>query len=179
MPDCVQKVMMILRELSDAVGRPVPLAVLSERTGIHKSTLSHILKDLCDEHYVVRVSHTEGYVLGPETYLLTRYGRYGKDIIHECHPILRYINKEIGGTAVFAVVKSNVKYIIDRIADEGVYKDEGADLLVDDLYRTVTGRVILANIPLVDALDIWERNGLPTPKTTGRRSRTAAVLRTI
>ncbi len=164
MPNSVQKAMMILRKIADATGHPVTVTRLSEQTGIQKSTLAHILKTLCEEHYLVRVSHNEGYVLGPELYLLTRYGRYGVDIIHECHPILRYIHKKTGATATFSVLKSNRKYIIDRVADDNVYPDKSAELLVDDLYRTVTGRVLLANIPPVDALEVWDNYGPPTAK---------------
>ena len=164
MPNTVQKTLQLLRILSDARGRPVTPASISEQMEIPKSTICHILKTLLEERYVQRVSRKEGYVLGPELYLLTRYGRYGADIIHECHPLLRYINRAGGGTAVFAIVKGNRKYIIDRVADDGVYPDEQANLLVDDLYRTVTGRVILANIPFEEALNIW--NALGPPRET-------------
>jgi len=162
MPNAVQKAMQVLRILSDANGHAITLAALTEETGIPKSTIAHILKTLMEEGYVQRVSHREGYMIGPELHLLTRYGRYGEDIIHECHPLLRYINREGGGTAVFAMVKGGKKYIIDRVADDGVYLDEQANLLVDDLYRTVTGRVILANIPYHEALEIFENMGMPT-----------------
>ena len=164
MPNAVQKAMQILRILSDAHGHAITLAELTAETGIPKSTIAHILKTLVEERYVQRVSHREGYMIGPELHLLTRYGRYGEDIIHECHPLLRYLNREGSGTAVFAMVKGGNKYIIDRVADDGVYPDEQANLLLEDLYRTVSCRVILENIPFHEALEIFENIGLPTEK---------------
>ena len=161
MPNCTEKTMLILRALSDSKGVPVALERLSEITGINKSTASHILKTLCFGGYVHRVSHTLGYLPGPELHMLTRYGRYGEDIITECHPILEYLYRKCGGTAVFALINKDKKYIIDRVSDDNLYHDGDAGILRDDIYRTVTGRVLLASMPLDEALEIYDSLGNP------------------
>ncbi len=159
--NCVQKTMLILRILADAKGKSVTLSDISELTGINKSTASHIIKDLCCMGYVTRVSHREGYTTGPELFFLTRYGRFGGEYVSICHPLLEWLCKKTGGTAILAVVEGGKKYIIDYVEGDLHYKDSGAFIMGDDLYRTVTGRVILANIPTHEALEIFNENGVP------------------
>ncbi len=186
MPNSVEKTMQLLRALSDARGAPVSLADLSERLAIHKSTLSHILKVLVEKRYVLRVSRSEGYTLGPELYVLTRYGRFEEELITLCRPILRMLTREGGGTALLAVLKGSHKYVIDYIDGEDFFSGEErgsgrANILDDKIYRTVTGRVLLANSSRPDALAIFEELGCPTaadwPGIDGRDSFLAELER--
>ncbi len=161
MPNSVEKTMIILRAVSDLKGQPASLELLSNVTKINKSTLAHIVLTLCKNGYLQRISHSEGYIIGPELHFLTRYGRFGESIISVCHPILEYLNRETGSTAVFAVLGSDKKYIIDRAASDGIYNDSKASILNDDLYRTVTGRVLLANCSPDRAMEIYNTLGAP------------------
>ncbi len=179
MPNAVEKTMLILRALSDGRGKPVTLASLSERTGFNKSTVSHILKPLCAGRYVTRVSHSEGYLIGPELHVLTRYGRYGEELVSVCRPILLHLNRQTGGTAVLAVVRDSCKYILDHVEGGLRYSDSDASILEDDLYRTVTGRAILSAMPVWEALDVYETLGAPKKadweEVTDRESFLAAL----
>lgn len=161
MPNSVEKTMLILKALSGSREKPMSLELISDITKINKSTACHILKVLCRDGYVTRASHTLGYLLGPELYMLTRYGRYGEDIISHCHPLLEYVHGKYGGTAVFALLGEGKKYIIDRACDSFIYGDRDASILDDDVYRTVTGRVLLAAMPFDKALEYYEKSGKP------------------
>ena len=171
MPNAVQKAMLILRALSDGREHPLTVSAISEATGIHTSTVAHILKELCTEGYVLRVSHREGYVIGPELHLLTRYGRYGEPLIRACHSVMRWLNRECGVTVVLAVIEGSRKYIIDRVGDDRIYLDKEASILSDGLYRTATGRVILSRMPIHSALEVFEELGLPEGEWPQVRSR--------
>ncbi len=161
MANSVEKTIQVLRTLADSRGRAVTLSDLSDKTGINKSTLSHIIKVLCGKGYVTRVSHREGYTVGPELFFLTRYGRFGEEITSSCHSILELLNRETGGTAIFAVLNGDKKYIIDYIEGQVRYTDSPAFILSDDLYRTVTGRVLLSRLSVHEATEIFRQNGPP------------------
>lgn len=161
MPNSTEKTMMILRSISDGKGKPVTLERISQDTAINKSTIAHITATLRKSGYLQRVSHNEGYIIGPELHFLTRYGRYGEDIIGVCHPILEYINRKTHQTAVFAVLGNQKKYIIDRVASQNIYSDGDAGILDDDIYRTVTGRVLLANCTPDKVSEIYNALGSP------------------
>lgn len=164
MPNSVEKAMLVLRELSDAGGAPVTLAALSERLALNKSTLAHILKTLAADRYVLRISHTAGYTLGPELYYLARQ-RFGEELVAVCHPLLRYLHRESGGTAVLAVMHRAHKYIIDNVDGVGYFKNqgEGARIVSDEIYRTVTGRILLSEMPEHEALAMFDELGAPAP----------------
>ena len=75
MINSVHKAMNILSIISDAENKPVTLTEISQKSGINASTCAHIISTLSEDGYVERVSHREGYILGPETYILTRFGQ--------------------------------------------------------------------------------------------------------
>ncbi len=57
------------------------------------------------EGYAERVSHSQGYILGPATFCLSRYGKYNNKFISLCHPIMNYIHKKTGHAVVLAVIQ--------------------------------------------------------------------------
>ncbi len=158
MPNSVEKTMLILRTVSNCHGSPMTLSSICEKTAINKSTASHIIKTLCEEGYMQRVSKNDGYLPGPELFFLTRYGSYSEDVLHISHPLLEWLYSKTQDTVIFAIMKNEKKYIVDRVTGNLDYQDREADILNDDLFRTVTGRVILANIPKHEAVTAYRNN---------------------
>ena len=160
MANSVEKTMIILRALSNCKNNPIRLAELSQITGINKSTTSHILKTLCDNGYVYKVSRKDGYLPGAELFMLTRYGRYKEDIALICHPLLKWLSSKTGATTLFAVVEGTKKYIVDYCENSYIYHDIGANIIDDALYTTVTGKVIIAHLRQHKALELFEKLNL-------------------
>ena len=72
----VKKAMDILTILSNTGETPITLGELASKTGLNKSTCSHIVDTMCESFYVERISRKDGYRLGPWAYMLSRYGGY-------------------------------------------------------------------------------------------------------
>ncbi|MGN1120853.1 MAG: IclR family transcriptional regulator [Eubacteriales bacterium] len=159
----VQKAARLLTALADGKNKPVSLAQLSRQTGISKPTCVHILATLMAEGYVERVSHVKGYMLGPSAFCLARYGKYDDDFIAVCRPVMQWLRKKTAHTVILAVVRGGRKFIIDFLDAEDNILPGGADILPDDIYRTATGRVILANLDRNRVLEIYEQCGAPPP----------------
>ena len=157
----VQKAIKILNAISEGKNSPVSLLHISNITGINKSTCSHIISTLAMEGYVKQISHAKGYVLGPATYCLSRYGKYENEFATICHPLIRWLNKKTGCSVILAVVEGGQKYTIDYI-DTLKILPEGSEIMPDDIYRTATGRIIMANMDKSDIKRIFEKNGLPS-----------------
>ena len=163
MIESVRKAMRILSVLSDAAGGAVTLAEISERTDYPKPTCAHILKTLSEEGYALRISHTEGYTLGPGAYYLTRHGRYEEKLVTLCRPVMRYIERKSGAAVVLSVIRNSDKFIIDtHDTSQNIFK-RGAQIRIDDIYRTATGRAILAEIPEEDVRAVYKKHGPPPP----------------
>jgi len=157
----VQKAAKLLTIISDGKTKPLTLAELSEKSGINKSTCSHIISTLAKEGFVKRISHTKGYVLGPEIYCLSRFGKYDDELVVLCHPILNWLQKKTGYAIILAVVEAGKKFTIDHIDTPERILPCSYEIMPDDIYRTATGRIIMANMNLSELKEVFEKNGLP------------------
>lgn len=157
----VQKTVKILNTISEGKNSPVSLSHISRMTGINKSTCSHIISTLVAEGFVKQVSRTMGYVLGPAVYCLSRYGRYDNEFVSICHPLIRWLHKKTGYSVILAVIEGSQKYTIDYIDTENIILPEISEIMPDDIYRTATGRIIMANMDKSDIKGIFEKNGIP------------------
>ena len=156
----VQKATKLLSILSESYENPVTLKELSEKADVNKSTCSHIISTLESEGYVVKISHSKGYILGPAAYCLSRYGRYNNKLISVCQPIMQYLYKNLGHAVVLSVIEGDTKYIIDCI-DDGTIFSKKAGIRTDDIYRTATGRAILCNMSTDNIYQIYKKYGAP------------------
>ena len=156
----VQRAMRLLSILADANHSPVRLSELADRAELNKSTCAHLIDTLETEGYAVRISHSKGYVLGPAAYCLSRFGRYKSELVATCRPVMQYLHRQLGKTVVLAVIEANNKYIIDCIDDGDIFEQK-AHIRADDIYRTATGRAILANLDRDRLTDIFQKYGAP------------------
>lgn len=161
MIESVRKAMRILSVISNAAGKAVTVTEISACTSYPKPTCAHILKTLAEEGYVLRISHTEGYALGPRAYYLTRYGRYEEELVSLCRPVMRYMERKSGAAIVLSVIRNSDKFIIDTHDTSQIMFKERAKIRVDDIYRTAAGRAILAEMRKEDVIAVYEKHGLP------------------
>lgn len=159
----IQKAIKILTVIADSGTSPTPLWKISERADINKSTCSRIIDTLLHEGFLVKISASRGYVLGPAAYCLSRFGRYGSDLISTCRPVMQYLYNTLGHCVVLAVIEGSTKYIIDYI-DDGRIFEQKQKIRRDDIYRTATGRAILENMSQEEITDIWKKYGPPSSK---------------
>lgn len=157
----IKKALNILSVLGEAKNEPVTLKSISEITGYTKPTCAHILETLCDEGYAESISRFGGYILGPTAFCLTKWGRYGEELISISSPILRWMAKKSDTHAVFAVIKSRRKYVIEYADSDVFYDKNSTRITVDDIYRTATGRAILAYMDKKSVSEIYDKYGPP------------------
>ena len=160
----VQKAMNIMSVISNGRATPVTLNEIATKTGYPKPTCSHILQTLCFEGYTEKVSHSAGYIIGPATYCLTRYGRYEEELISICSPVLRMMEKKIGCAVILSVIQSEKRFIIDA-ADSGHKILKNNETISEgEIYSTATGRAILAEADFETLKKVYEKYGAPTEK---------------
>lgn len=157
----IQKAILILKILSNTPFGCVSLKQISENSGIEKSTCHHILETLCAEGFVQKASSNGEYMLGPDAYLLTRFGKYNENLISLCHPVLLYLARKTSKAALLAVLANNQKLIIDKIDLKNEIYKHNAQIFTDDIYRTATGRILLSHLPQEKIYEIYNKYGLP------------------
>ena len=157
----VQKAMEILRVVSDGKNHPVPLMEIAQKTGYPKPTCAHLLETLCHDGYAERVSHAEGYRLGAAAYYLTRYGSFEQPLVSLCRPVMRWMERKTHATVILSVLRNRQKFIIAYADTEQNLLREHPSICMDDLYRTATGRAMLAWMEEEELRAIWEQHGPP------------------
>lgn len=147
--------------LADGENEPITVTKLSQIVGINRSTCAHIIATLVEYGYAERVSHKLGYILGPEAYCLSRFGKYEENIIAICRPIMKWLYKKTGKTVILATIKNDKKFIIEAFDYEHKMFQNDLNIRHDDIYRTATGRIILANMEREEVLSIYKKYGNP------------------
>ncbi len=160
----VDRALSILMVVADQRGEPVPLGKIAQAVELNKSTCSHIVDTLCQRGYLCRVSHSSGYILGAYAYYLTRYKSFQKPLISACNPILKWIHRRTGYTAVLATLINSEKFVISYSETENGMLHERGEVYRGSLYRSATGRVMLANMRPNDLRALVVEIGLPTPE---------------
>lgn len=145
MVNSINKATNILSVIADGQNLPVTLSEISEKTGLPKPTCVRMLQTLCESGYARQVSRTKGYVLGAALYYLTRYEKSDNSLPLICRPMIKWLGRKTDLTVVLAIIQNNAKYIVDHV-DSDILKFPRASIIEDDIYRTSTGRVILANM---------------------------------
>jgi len=147
MAKVVKKALDILTILGALPEREVPLSEISERLEGHPATIANILKVMVKSGYVEQKRVRAGYALGPMAYQLARNGPYRKDILALAEPEIVRLARDSGETALLATLtrgRKTVLCVTEGTKDVQIRPDLFLD---DDLYRTATGRLLLAYQP--------------------------------
>lgn len=89
------RVLSILELLANA-GRPMTHVEIGRRTGIPKSSLTGLLRNLAARAYIARNEETGGFVLGESAYLLARRGTLTSTVVAIATPWLQALTRETG-----------------------------------------------------------------------------------
>ena len=165
MVQSVKRAMDILMVLSNAYGRAVPLEEIARATNLNKSTCVRLLGTLREDCFVQRVSAREGYRLGPFAYYLTRNSKYQQHLIEVCHPLLRWLNRTTGQTALLTVLYEDRKFVIHRIEAGRKLGSEKSDMILGNLMGTASGRILIAAMPRRERMEFFKKYGLPKADT--------------
>ncbi|MBP3591272.1 MAG: helix-turn-helix domain-containing protein [Clostridia bacterium] len=158
----VSKAIGILQLLAQEDGRALPLHVICEKTGLNKSTASHLLVTLVRENMVERVSRGEGYRIGYGTFLLTRFGSYQHKIAEVAHPVLRWLTKKTEQTSLICVLREQKRIRIDYVTAAFPLESQKEKIYVEDTYDSATGLVLVAQLPKYEQeiyVAAWSREG--------------------
>lgn len=157
----VSRALDILITVSDMRGEPITLGQIAQKTDLNISTCAHIVKTLCEKGFLSQVSRTAGYVLGAYAYYLTRYKTFQKELVSICDPVLKWLQRKTGHTALLAILVDGEKFVISYAEDgRGNLHDRG-ELYRGDIYRSATGRAMLANMRRTELQKLVEQIGLP------------------
>lgn len=140
----VKKANDILLYLSNNPEQPTPLSKIADDLGLNKSTCAHLLDTLCESLMAERVSRRAGYRLGPNAYLLSRYGRYQESLIELCSPLIRWLRAQVDATVFLTVVCDGIKYIVFHEDSDEQLDIRHSEIVRGNIETTATGVLMMA-----------------------------------
>lgn len=156
----VHKAVVILELLADHYPNSVSLGEICLKTGINKSTCVHILNTIAEDDLVTRSEYGH-YTLSMGCFYITRFGKYDRETIRICRPVMEWFRKKSGETVMIAQIHNGKKYIIDHLIGEFHLKSRGQNIILDDIYRTASGRMGMAYLSEEHLQNVLQRNGMP------------------
>jgi len=164
-----------LLELLASTGRAMTHAEIARRTGIPKSSLTPLLRNLVRRGYIEPLAHSQQFQLGEGTHALARRGAHNRELLRASGPWLQHLMQATGESAGLSVLRDDVA---ERIASS---QSPTAVLysvhvgVMQPLYASSAGKVLLAWMPS-DEREAYLRRVKLLPRT-GQTIRSAAVLR--
>ena len=157
----IDRALNILELLGADPTRSFPLAEIAETTGLQKTTCANILQSLCGRDYVEHRTRPAGYKLGYKAFRLVNSPVYYDALKNIAAEQMDALFNAVGETAVLAVLINGRRIVISvKECQQGITARIKHSA---NLYRSATGRVILASYQKEKASRLIDRIGLPDP----------------
>lgn len=157
----IQRAIEILNVVASSFDTPPTLKYISEKTGLNKSTCSHIIETLLDNAMLVKLSTSKGYCIGPHAYLLTKNSRYNNEFLNYTKPVMKWLNQKTNKSVTLATVVNNKKFIIDYFQEDVLICSTKPPIFEDNFYNSATGILLLANLSKEEIFNVYKESGLP------------------
>lgn len=158
----------ILELIAENPEKPFLLNEISQTLSIALPTCAHILQSLTSLGYLEKYGKRQGYILGPMSYALSCNGPYLKNLITVAKPLIDKCAQGVEESVVLATFKNNKRYVLYVANGNPEIEVKHSVFYCDDVYKTVTGRLLLAYISEKERneyIDSYGNSGLFWPGT--------------
>lgn len=161
----------LLELLNAAAGQPMMLKDMVEKTGINQPTCARLLQNLIDLGYVSKFGPRHGYTLGPMARALGQGQPWWSRWKQIAQPLIKQLAIDLGEHVLLAILHRGKRHIVSSHSANPIISVRSGDSFDDDLYTTVTGRLLLAHAERGEVDGYVSRQGLPGKAWANLRSR--------
>lgn len=167
----IAKTFDILERIDATNGKPLMLKEIVEQTGINQPTCARIIQNLVDLGYVSKFGPRQGYVIGPMSKALGNEQSWWVRWRPVAEPDITQLANQTGEHALLAVLQRTRRHIVCSHSANPLISVRSGESFDDDLYTTVTGRMLLAHAPARDVDSYVKKYGMPGKAWDNIRSR--------
>jgi len=151
----------MLEYLAQEAGRRRKLNEIAAHLGLNAGTCANILKTMVQRKYVDQEKARGGYLPGPMIHYLSRMSDCRADLVSIAEPLMLDLVKHAKENVLLAVLHGGKRSSIIQI-DGNQSVQINSDLFVQgDVYKTATGRLLLAHLDKKKLKNFIVREGLP------------------
>lgn len=158
----IERAFLVLEEIAKSPNVPHTISQLSAKTGLKVPTVSRIVRTMNHLGYLEFIGRKNGYRLGHKTVELSRFYRDGNPLRRVAAPLLRDFREKFGEYICVSVLLDAKRHIV--CMELGTHMVQVSNRLypeVEELCRTVSGRVLLAGMPPAWQEHFYDRFGPP------------------
>jgi len=142
---------------------PVSLGEIAEACRLNPSTCAHLVETLCGCAYLEKLSRKDGYILGPMGYCVSSKQYYRKDLVQAALPVMRWLCESLKEDVSISTFSSDRLFVPYTL----MYEEGGCrqrKLQTGRLYRSASGRLVMAYMSPRKLDQLLDRLGMPTPE---------------
>jgi len=157
----LKKTFDIIEFIAGRHGQPVLPAEIVKAIKLNQATTIRILKDLVALGYLEQISRQKGYVLGPMSFWISGGKSYRDVITRKADPLILSCAKASGQSVLLAVTVGTRRFILCHHNANPRFNVDVNDPWYEDMYKTATGRLLLAYMQEKELDDFVRNCGLP------------------
>ncbi len=157
----INRALNIIEYISEEPDRPHLLSEISEKIKINPATCAHIIKTLVARNYIEQANARKGYTLGPMVYHITGKESTWKELGLIAEPFMHELANELSEDVVLSIIQNNKKFIICQADGNHDIQLNREARILDDIYQTATGRLLLAFLDDKSFAALLTEYGLP------------------
>lgn len=133
---------------------------ISSHLNLNKATCANIIKTMVNRGYIEQHGRMTGYRLGPMSYLLTGNYYHKQELIAAASEPMAQLTGKLNEGCILAVLKNGERVILHEV--KSTHELQVVNSREKEVYRTSTGRMILACMDKNELDNFVKKNGLPS-----------------
>ncbi len=156
----INRALDIMELVSQDRSRLYTLSEISNKLKLNNGTCANIIKTLVNRGYLEREGRMTGYRLGSMSYLLTGNYSHKRELLKAASGPMDNLLDELNESCILSVLKDNMRLVLHEVKSTNelqvINKKE------KEVYRTSTGRMILACLDKKEQKKFIKKYGLPS-----------------
>ena len=154
----------ILELLAKDPDRPKPLGEVAGALSLNSATCANILKTMVDRGYVRQEAPKKGYTIGLAWRGFVREDVRYRRLITAAEAPMTHLASSVRETVLLAVLEGQRRFNLCLVEGDASLQVRRDIIISDDIYRTATGRLLLAHLGPASLEAVLVRRGLPRPE---------------
>ncbi len=156
----INRALDILELISKDRSKSFPLTEISRQLNLNKATCANIIKTLVSREYIEQEGRMKGYRLGSMAYLLTGKYLYKKELLVAAEEPMNTLSRELNEGCILSILNENMRLILHEV--KSTHELQVVNKKEKEIYRTSTGRMILACMDKKEQTKLIQKCGLPS-----------------
>lgn len=156
----IHRALDILELIATDRSRLFTLSEISAQLNLNNGTCANIIKTLVTRGYIEREGRMTGYRLGSMSYLLTGNFSHKHELLSVVTEPMDRLSILLNESCILSVIKDDTRIILYEV--KSTHELQVINKKEKEVYRTSTGRLILACLEDKDQTEFIRRFGLPS-----------------